>query len=104
MARKRRPVRLIESPDGVRWSVEVALPSYSRAMVIFHHPDGRTARRDRYAWYDVQGPEALNVGARVDPNRVLESISDRALALLFRRSMLISAADNPLNLPVTHSA
>jgi hypothetical protein len=73
-------------------------------MVIFHHPNGRTARRDRYAWYNVQGAAALNVGGRVDPRTVMDAISDEELALLFRRSMLISAADNPLGIPVTNPA
>jgi hypothetical protein len=104
MARKRQPPRTFTSSDGIQWGVEVSLPSYSSAMVIFHHPDGRTARRDRYAWYNVQGAEALNVGGRVDPSRVMDAITDQQLALLFRRSMLISAADNPLGIPVTTPA
>jgi hypothetical protein len=94
-------MRIFEAADGTRWTVEVALPGSSNAMVIFHHPDGRTARKDRYNWYYSNSPESKNVTARLDEKRVLESITDEQLALLFRRSMLISAADNPLNIPVT---
>ena len=96
-------MRIFEAADGARWTVEVALPGSSNAMVIFHHPDGRTARKDRYNWYYSNSPESKNVTARLDEKRVLESITDEQLALLFRRSMLISAADNPLNAPVTHA-
>jgi hypothetical protein len=95
--------RSYESADGVRWGVEVTLPGASNAMVVFHHPGGRTARRDRYNWYNAQVPEARSVTARLDPDAVLASITDAELALLFRRSMLISAADNPLGIPVTQS-
>src|SRR5919202_6420885 len=95
-------MRIFEAADGTRWMVEVALPGSSNAMVIFHHPDGRTARKDRYSWYYSSSPEAKNVTARLNEKRVLESITDEQLALLFRRSMLISAADNRLNVPVTH--
>lgn len=97
-------MRVFQSPEGVRWAVEVAVPGFSNAMVIFHHPDGRTARMDRYNWYYAHSPEAKNVTARLDPQRVLDSITDEQLAVLFRRSMLISAADNPLSVPVTHGA
>ena len=96
-------MRVFEAADGTRWTVEVALPGSSNAMVIFHHPDGRTARKDRYNWYYSNSPESKNVTARLDEQRVLESITDEQLALLFRRSMLISAADNPLSVPVTHT-
>jgi hypothetical protein len=96
-------VLTFESPDGIRWGVEVALPGSSNAMVIFHHPDGRTARKDRYNWYIADTPEARNVTARLRPEAVLDSLTEPQLALLFRRSMLISAADSPLSPPVTHS-
>jgi hypothetical protein len=95
--------RIYESSDGVRWNVEVTLPGASNAMVVFHHPDGRTARKDRYNWYNARVPEARSVTARLDPDAVLDMITDEQLALLFRRSMLISAADNPLSIPVTQS-
>lgn len=97
-------MRTFQSPDGVVWTVEVRSPGSSNAMVVFHHPDGRTARRDRYNWYLARAPEARNVTGRLDPEKVERSLGDEELALLFRRSMLISAADNPLNIPVTNFA
>jgi hypothetical protein len=96
-------MRVFQSPDGIRWGVEVQNPGASNAMVVFHHPNGRTARLDRYAWVQVGGPQAQNVTGRVDPDAVLASLSDRDLARLFRRSMRIAAAANPLNVPVTHA-
>ena len=80
------------------------LTGASNAMVIFHHPDGRTARKNRYAWYVADTPEARSVTARLDAEAVQQAITDEQLARLFRRSMLISAADNPLGVPVTHVA
>jgi hypothetical protein len=78
------------SPDGLHWKVEVTAPGASNAMVIFHYPDGRSARRDRYAWYITSGPEARSVTARLSPHEVLDALSDRDLSRLFRRSMPIS--------------
>ncbi|MDQ3698816.1 MAG: hypothetical protein M3373_12465 [Gemmatimonadota bacterium] len=72
-------------------------------MLVFHHPNGRTARLDRYAWYNASGPEARDVTARLDTGAVLRSLSDADLANFFRRSMLISAGDTPLDAPVTHA-
>jgi hypothetical protein len=97
-------MRVFESSDGVRWGVEVRVPGASNAMIVFHHPNGRTARLDRYAWYNANRPEAKDVTGHLDPGDVLDSLTDADLARLFRRSMLISAADNPLNVPVTHGA
>jgi hypothetical protein len=104
-SRKRNTPRAFESPDGARWDVEVpaTLAGASNAMVIFHHPNGATARLDRYAWYLADSPEARSVTGHLDADAVLKGISDEELALLFRRSMLISAADNPLNIPITHA-
>ena len=96
-------MRAFESSDGIRWGVEVQLPGASNAMIVFHHPNGHTARLDRYAWYNAHGPEAKDVTARLDAGQVLESLTDAGLAGLFVRSMLISAADNPLSIPITHS-
>jgi hypothetical protein len=70
-------------------------------MVVFLHPDGRTARKDRYSWYYARTPDAQNVTSRLDPRTIEQSLTEQQLALLFRRSMLISAADNPLGIPVT---
>ena len=96
-------MRTFQSTDGVRWRVDVKLPGASNAMVVFRHPNGRTSRLDRYAWKNVDGPEARNVTARLDPKEVLGRLSDDDIALLFRRSMRIAAADNPLGVPVTHT-
>lgn len=78
-------MRQFQSPDGTLWAVEVSMPGSSNAMVVFKHPDGRTARRDRYNWFLSQTPEARNVTARLDPKTVLDSITGPQLALLFRR-------------------
>lgn len=94
-------MRVFKSPDGIRWGVQVQSPGATNAMVVFHHPNGRTARLDRYNWAQV--PSNGDVTSRVDPDAVLASLSDRDLARLFRRSMRISAAANPLNVPVTHA-
>lgn len=96
-------MRAFQAPDGVRWAVDVRLPSASHAMVIFRHPNGRTSRLDRYAWRNIDGPEARNVTARLDEKRILEGLNDDDLSLHFRRSMRIAAADNPLGTPVTHA-
>lgn len=73
-------------------------------MIVFHHPNGTTTRKDRYNWYNANAPEAKNVTSRLDPRQIERSLTDEQLALLFRRSMLISAADNPLGVPVTQFA
>lgn len=96
-------MRTFQAPDGVRWGVDVRLPSASHAMVVFRHPNGRTSRLDRYAWRNIDGPEARNVTARLDGKRILEGLNDDDLSLHFRRSMRIAAADNPLGTPVTHA-
>lgn len=97
-------MRTFQSPDGTVWTVVVRLAGASNAMVVFLHPDGRTARKDRYNWYNAHGPEARNVTARLDPASVEQALTEDQIALLFRRSMLISAADNPLGIPVTQFA
>jgi hypothetical protein len=89
------------APDGVRWMVEVRTPGASNAMIVFHHPDDATSRRNRYAWHIWRGDEARNVTARLAPERVLESLSDADLAMLFRRSMPIQTEVPP---PVPASA
>lgn len=87
--------------DGVRWGVQVTSPGSSNAMVVFHHPDGTSSSKDRYAWFISSGPEARNVSARLDPDDVLEMLDDRALSRLFRRSMPVST---PHGEPATTSA
>ena len=89
------------APDGVHWKVEVSSPGASNAMVIFHHPDGRTARRDRYAWYITTGPEARSVTARLSPPAVLESLGERDIARLFRRSMPVHTERPAIELPTS---
>ena len=93
--KRSRAMRDFRSPDGTVWRVAVRAPSFSNAMVVFHHPDGGTSRRDRYAWHLNFGPEARNVTARLSEPDVLESLTDQDLALLYRRSMPI-ATDVPI--------
>jgi hypothetical protein len=87
MAKKMRPFR---GPDGTNWGVEVQVPGASNAMIVFHHPGGRTARLDRYAWDIWTGPESRSVTSRVSTEKVMQSLTDEKLRLLFRRSMPIS--------------
>jgi hypothetical protein len=96
-------MRTFQASDGLRWGVEVMLPGASHAMIVFRHPNGRTSRLDRYAWRNVDGPEARNVTARLDADEILERLTENECALHFRRSMRIAAADNPLGTPVTHA-
>ena len=96
-------MRTFQAPDGVAWAVDVLLPSGSHAMIVFRHPNGRTSRLDRYAWRTVEGPEAKNVTARLDTDKILEHMTADDFAHHFRRSMRISAADDPLGTPVTHA-
>jgi hypothetical protein len=93
--KKKVNARTHEARDGTRWSVEVLLPSHSSAMVVFHHPEGGTARRDRYNWYQADVPQARDVEARLDPAAIMDRLTDDDLTLLFRRSMPISAAGAP---------
>jgi len=85
--------RSFRSPDGLNWLVEVDLPGSSNAMVIFRHPNGASARLDRYNWYLSHGPEARSVTSRLSPDKVLEGLSDADLATLYRRSMSVSRPD-----------
>ena len=83
-------MRSYEAPDGTRWGVEIRTPGASNAMVVFHHPDGRSSRRNRYAWHLWSGAEARDVTARLKRPQVLDSLGDADLARLFRRSMPVS--------------
>ena len=94
-------MRVFQSTDGIRWGVEVQSPGASNAMVVFHHPGGRTARLNRYAWTQISRP--TEVTDRVVPEQVLASLTDRDLTRLFSRSMRISAASHPLNVPLTQA-
>jgi len=77
-------------PDGTLWGVEVQAPSSSSAMIVFHHPNGSTARLNRYAWYQEAGAKANDVTARLDPKELLAQLGDSDFAKLFRRSMPIN--------------
>jgi hypothetical protein len=82
--------RTFTGPDGTTWRVEVTSPGSSNAMVVFRHPDGRTAQLNRYAWYITRGAEAHDVTARLDKRAVLDSLGDADIQRLFRRSMPVS--------------
>jgi hypothetical protein len=81
------------SPDGVEYTVQVAVPAASNAVVYFRHPNGHCARLDRYNWYISQGPEARSVTSRLDPELVEQSLDHDTLQRLFRRSMPVSRPD-----------
>jgi len=81
------------SPDGIVWVVDVDLPGSSNAMVIFRHPDGTSARLDRYNWYISRGPEARSVTSRLSPTKVLDALDEAEITRLYRRSMPISRPD-----------
>ena len=87
MARQIKPFR---GPDGTNWGVEVQVPGASNAMIVFHHPGGRTARLDRYAWEIWNGPESRSVTSRVSVDKIMQSLTDEKLRVLFRRSMPVS--------------
>ena len=87
MARK---MKAFSGPDGTNWGVEVQVPGASNAMIVFHHPGGKTARFDRYAWDLWSGPESRSVTSRVAPDKVMSALTDEKLRALFRRSMPVS--------------
>jgi hypothetical protein len=85
-----RVIKSFRAPDGTNWGYEVQVPGASNAMIVFHHPAGKTARLDRYAWEIWNGPESRSVTSRVSRDKVMQSLTDEKLQLLFRRSMPIS--------------
>jgi hypothetical protein len=89
-------MRVFRGADGTKWGVEVRMPTASNAMIVFHHPGGKTAGMNRYAWQQWHGPEARSVTSRVLPDTVMKTLSEDVLSLLFRRSMPISAGASPL--------
>ena len=93
--KKKNSVRTFTSPDGTTWRVVVTLPSHSSAMVLFRHPDGSTARKDRYNWYQADVPQARDVESRLEPTSLLDRWDDDTVALLFRRSMPVSSDNDP---------
>ena len=78
------------STDGTRWTVLIRNVGASNAMVVFRHPDGESAKKDRYNWYISKGPEAKSVTGRLDPKKVAEALTAEEVELLFRRSMSVS--------------
>ena len=85
-----RQIRPFSGPDGTNWGVEVQVPGASNAMIVFHHPGGKTARLDRYAWDIWSGPESRSVTSRVTTDKIMQSLTEEKLQLLFRRSMPVS--------------
>lgn len=83
-------IREFIGPDGTKWGVQVKVPGSSNAMVVFHHPGGKTARHDRYAWHQWHGPEARSVTGSLSKESVMNALTPPILKLLFRRSMSIS--------------
>lgn len=90
-------MRVFSGADGTKWGVEVKMPTASNAMVVFLHPGGKTSGLDRYAWHQWHGPEARSVTSRVGKDSVMKTLGEDVLALLFRRSMPISAGNHPLS-------
>ena len=101
---KRQFERTFTDLSGQNWKVDVTLAGSSNAMVLFRLTDAPNARHDRYAWYNSDSPEARSVTSHLDAAGILRSFTDDTLALLFRKSMLIAAASNPLGIPVTQFA
>ena len=85
-----RQMKAFSGPDGTNWGVEVQVPGASNAMIVFHHPGGKTARLDRYAWDIWSGPESRSVTSRVTVEKIMQALTDEKLRLLFRRSMPVS--------------
>ena len=83
-------MRTFQAPDGTRYAVDVSNVGASNALVVFRHPDGSFASRDRYAHYLWHGPEARSVTARLDKDQVLEALQDADLVRLFRRSFPVT--------------
>jgi len=79
-----------QGPDGTSWGVEVKVPGASNAMIVFHHPAGKTARNDRYAWFNWSGPESRSVTSRVSVEKISEKLNRENLDGLFVRSFPIS--------------
>ena len=53
-------------------------------------PPTLAARLERYAWDIWSGPESRSVTSRVTVDKVMDSLTDDKLAMLFRRSMPVS--------------
>ena len=81
--------------DGTTWGVDAKLPGASNALIIFHHPDGRSARKDRYAWLNWHGVEAERVNTRIDLDKVRGALDEGTIRELFTRSMIVDAGKGP---------
>jgi len=84
-----RDLKGYRASDGTYWGVDVQVPGYSSAIVVFHHPDGRTARKDRYATLNWPGTEASQVTVTLDRATVQALLTDAVIARLFNQSVLI---------------
>jgi hypothetical protein len=101
---KRKFERTFADLEGRNWRVEVKLAGSSNAMVVFRLTGAPNARQDRYAWFNSDSAEARSVTSHLDASDILRALTDDTLALLFRKSMLIAAASDPLGVPVTNFA
>jgi len=84
-----------QTPDGTNWGVDVSVSGPSNALIIFHHPDGHTSRKDRYAWLNWHGAQANDVTVSLTPDVVRPTLDERALDDLFKRSMPIGNGLTP---------
>lgn len=101
---KAKSERTFGDLEGRTWRVVVKLAGSSNAMVVFQLLGAPNARQDRYAWFNSDSAEARSVTSHLDAPVILRALTDDALALLFRKSMLIAASSNPLGIPVTEFA
>jgi hypothetical protein len=92
-------MKSLTSPDGTTWGVSIQSPGSSNAVIMFRHPNGNSSRLDRYNWVITNGPEARSVTARLQPDKVLDELSDAAILRLFQRSMPVSRPDALRNAP-----
>ena len=83
------------TPDGTLWGVDVSVSGPSNALVIFHHPDGHTGRKDRYAWLNWHGAQADDVTVSLTPELVRPTLDEYTLDGLFKRSMPIGNGLQP---------
>ena len=104
MAKKRKFERTFTDVEGRTWRVDVRLAGSSNAMVLFRKVGAPNSREDRYAWFNSDSAEARSVTSHLDASGILRALTDDALAVLFRKSMLIAAASDPLGVPVTQFA
>ena len=104
MAKKKKFERTFTDLEARNWMVDVKLAGSSNAMVVFQLVGAPNAQQDRYAWFNSDSAEARSVTSHLNASDILRSFTDDQLALLFRKSMFIAAASNPLGIPVTQFA